>query len=276
VADLAIRTLVERAHPVAWDILLLRLGSSDPEMRFFAVGELTVWKTPEAEALLVEAGTDPDPQVAQAAVRHLAERGHPASRDLILGLLRRVHPAWLRYSALWDAGVMDISPYLEQAWTVLNHREWLVRCAGAGALAKAHVVSSLPRLRGLMDRADKLDQDVAVAHLAGCAAILGDDAAATKFLACMSSRRRWRRGGATAWLQRRGRLAALLETTGFEALHSALLTGRQMNEDRIPEHQDGEGGYWNLYRSRFDRLIKCLETMAPDGPTPPSSVAHVE
>lgn len=242
------------------DRLLTQVKSPDPDERFDAAGELADYDKPEADAAVIEAAADPDPQVAALVVRKLAERGHTEARDLILGLLRRRHPEWLLQSALRSAGVVDISPHLEEAWGSLDARMWVARSAGAGALAKAGVVAAAPKIRQLALRGIAAGQRAPAAHLAGSGALLGDEESADLFLAQFTSRSRMGRIAAAAFLERRGRLEAMAEAVGIERLSAAVLAGRKIYDASPPARV--KPNFWAHDKREFDKLLERLEELS--------------
>ena len=242
------------------DRALTQLKSPKPCERFDAVGELAEYNVPETDAALVNAVVDPDPDVASLAVRKLAEKGLPQARDLILGLLRRRHPKWLHQSALWSAGIVDISPHTEEAWRALDSPSWVERSAGAGALAKAGVAAAIPKIRQLVQRAITVGQRAPAAHLAGSGALLSDEESADLYLRCFSSRSRMSRTAAAAFLERQGRLEAMARAVGLQQLRTALLAGKQIYDTSSPGRV--RPSFWEHDRRAFEKLLQRLEEIS--------------
>jgi HEAT repeat protein len=218
------------------EVVLLKAASDpDPIIRFEAVATLEDHYSPDIEAVLLKAASDPDPNVAGRATEALAARGHPKARDLILDHLRSDSAQLLRQMALRSAGIVDISPHLEQAWLALERRHWVERTAGASALAKAGELAALPRIRELAQRARSLRQLPAESQLLGSAALLGDMEAAIMFLSRLSSINRDSRDSAALFLGRPGKVESLARVTGPSRLRCALLVSQQLNEARRRE-----------------------------------------
>ncbi len=229
--------------------LLLQMRSPDPDERFEAVAELAL-RPPSAEVdkALIDGTSDVDPDVVAAAMDGLAERGHPIARELIVELLHHAHSR-VRFRAIRSAGVVDIGPDLEAAWSALDDRRWVDRTAGAAALARAGVVSALPRIRALAERARAVRHYAAEAHLLGAASLLGDAASAESFLERLRARARESRLSAAAFLGRRGRVEGMARIVGTDRLRSALLAGRQV---QLASPKPG-------YAREFDKVLSYLD-----------------
>lgn len=229
--------------------LLIQATSRDPNVRFEAIVSLADIPGDEARTALIRAGSDPNPQVAALSVSILAEKGDVEARRLIIDLLNRMAPQWLHQSALYSAGIVDISPNLDSAWQALKSRFWMDRTAGAGALAKASERSALLDIIRLWSEAHRRRQFEAEAHLTGCGALLGDKRSKEIFLECLSSDA-WRsRGAAAAFLDRRGRLDAMAQAIGKTRLKATLkLSLEKEGHEAIPRHE-----------SLVTRLIRNLD-----------------
>ena len=238
--------------------LLRQAKSPDPDVRFEAIGELNYYRSPEVDEALVQAAFDPDRDVASMAVDALSERDHPQARGMILEHLRS-RPT-LSQSALRSAGVVDISPHLDQAWLALEQREWVERTAGAGALAQAGVVSAIPKIRELAHRGKAVRQLAAEAHLLGSAALLGDSQSADLFVSRLSSRSRASREAAAYFLDRRGRVECLAQVVSVSRLRSALLSGMQIHDawrySFKPSRPEG------IYSRTIEDLLRRLDALS--------------